>query len=45
MEEEEREMFPRVRKAMGKDELRRLGEELQQRKQEVSVGVERMSVA
>jgi hemerythrin-like domain-containing protein len=38
-EEEEAQMFPKARKAMGTAMLRELGEELQQRKQELSAGM------
>jgi len=38
-EEEETQMFPKARKAMGTAMLRELGEELQQRKQELSAGM------
>jgi hemerythrin superfamily protein len=34
-EEEEKEMFPRARKAMDKDELRNLGEMMQRRKEDL----------
>src|SRR5205085_1315083 len=34
-EEEETEMFPKARKLMGRDELRELGERLEQRKAEL----------
>ena len=34
-EEEETEMFPKARKLMGRDELRDLGERLEQRKAEL----------
>ncbi len=37
-EEEESEMFPKARRAMGAARLRELGEELQQRKQELMSG-------
>src|SRR5687767_14608822 len=36
-EEEEKEMFPRARKAMEKDELRSLGEMMQRRKEDLNV--------
>jgi len=35
-EEEEKEMFPRARKAMDKDELRSLGEMMQRRKEDLA---------
>ncbi len=35
-EEEEKEMFPRARKALEREELRELGERMQQRKEELS---------
>src|SRR6185503_12235036 len=38
-EEEETEMFPKARKAMGTAMLRELGEEMQQRKRELSTGM------
>jgi hemerythrin-like domain-containing protein len=38
-EEEETQMFPKARKAMGTAMLRELGEELRQRKQELSTGM------
>jgi hemerythrin-like domain-containing protein len=41
--EEERKMFPKVRKAMGKDKFFRLGEEIRQRRQEISIGTRRVS--
>lgn len=34
--EEEKEMFPRARKVLGKDELRELGERIEARKEELS---------
>jgi hemerythrin superfamily protein len=34
-EEEEKQMFPKARKLMGAAELRELGEQLQERKQEL----------
>jgi hemerythrin-like domain-containing protein len=40
-EEEETEMFPKARKAMGAARLRELGEELQQRRQELMGGTRR----
>lgn len=36
-EEEEKEMFPRARKTMDKDELRSLGEMMQRRKEDLAV--------
>ena len=36
-EEEEKEMFPRARKAMDKEELRNLGEMMQRRKEDLAV--------
>lgn len=35
-DEEEKEMFPRARKALGRDELRELGERIQARKEQLS---------
>jgi hemerythrin-like domain-containing protein len=37
--EEESEMFPRARKAMGSDQLRELGDRMRARKQELKAGV------
>jgi len=38
-EEEETEMFPKARRAMGSQQLKELGTQMQQRKQQLSVGV------
>jgi hemerythrin-like domain-containing protein len=38
-EEEETEMFPKARRAMGTQQLKELGTQLQERKQQLSVGI------